>query len=188
MRKCLILVVTMLGLLFAGEYQVDKQRENRVKFISDAPIEDFEGVTDQIDGYMFWEGGDLTQSSQIYFEVNLNSLDTGIGLRNRHMRENYLETDRFPITWFKGHVVRSEVTKDDTYRIQAQGNIFIHGIEKELNLEADMMVAGEGFQIHALFSVKLSDFNIEIPSIMFYKIDETMELKVEFFIRGREAQ
>ena len=44
------------GFLVAGEYHVDKERENQVKFISDAPLEDFEGVTDKIDGYIFWEG------------------------------------------------------------------------------------------------------------------------------------
>ncbi|MBK9304990.1 MAG: YceI family protein [bacterium] len=35
-------------------------------------------------------------------DVDLAALDTGIGLRNRHMRENHLETDRFPQAVFRG--------------------------------------------------------------------------------------
>ena len=43
----------------AGQgYQVDLGRENRVRFVSNAPLEDFEGVTDRIDGFLFFSGED----------------------------------------------------------------------------------------------------------------------------------
>ena len=90
---------------------VDKSAENMVKFISDAPIEDFEGVTSSIDGYLFWEGDDLLNQSELYFEVDLNTVDTGIGLRNRHMRENYLHTDKFPKTHFTAKLIKADKVK-----------------------------------------------------------------------------
>ena len=34
----------------AEEYHVDETAKNVIKFISDAPIENFEGVTNKIDG------------------------------------------------------------------------------------------------------------------------------------------
>ena len=49
---------------------MDKSRQNQVKFVSNAPIEDFEGVTDKIDGFIFWENDDLTKNSALYFEVD----------------------------------------------------------------------------------------------------------------------
>ena len=39
------------------------------------------------------------------------------------------------------------------------------------------------YKISAQFVVVLSDHDIEIPSIMFYKIDENMALKLDFFVK-----
>ncbi len=167
----------------AGEYHVDKNQENMVKFISDAPVENFEGVTDQVDGYLFWEGDDITNKSALYFEVDLNSLDTGIGLRNRHMRENYLETGLYPRTSFKGQIKQSELGTGDTLKVNAEGTIFIHGIEKPISVDARLVPKGKGYQIMSRFFVKLSDFKVDIPSIMFYKIDENMDLRLNFYVK-----
>ena len=168
----------------AGEYQVEKSNKNLVKFISDAPIEDVEGITDKIDGYLAWDGQDFTNQSEIYFEVDLNSLDTGIGLRNRHMRENYLETDKFPYTHYKGKITSSKKLDDSTYTVVAEGIIFIHGVEKPLSVEGTLVqINANFFRIKSNFQVKLSDFGIKIPSIMFYKINETMQLVLDFWVR-----
>jgi polyisoprenoid-binding protein YceI len=183
MRQMISIILLMAGVVFCGEYQVDKDKKNMVKFISDAPIEDIEGITDRIDGYLYWEGSDYTNNSEIYLEVDLNSLDTGIGLRNRHMRENYLETDRFPITHFKGKVINGAASNDSTVSIEAEGVIFIHGVEKPINVKGSLIKKGNGFRIKTNFEVKLSDFQVEIPSIMFYKIDEIMDLVLDFYVK-----
>jgi polyisoprenoid-binding protein YceI len=173
----------MTGVVVSGEYHVDKDKNNMVKFVSDAPIEDFEGVTDQIDGYLYWADSDVTKNSEMYFEVDLNALDTGIGLRNRHMRENYLETDQYPVTHFRGKVVGYSAIDDTLTNIQAEGNIFIHGIEKPLEVTGQLIEKSDGYRIKTNFNVKLSDFEIEIPSIMFYKIDENMDLQLDFYVK-----
>jgi polyisoprenoid-binding protein YceI len=173
----------LTGAIFSGEYHVDKDKNNMVKFVSDAPIEDFEGITDQIDGYVYWKDLDFTNNSELYFEVDLNALDTGIGLRNRHMRENYLETDQYPITHFKGKMMSSDAVNDTTVSVEARGDIFIHGVEKPLTVMANLIKKPDGYRIKANFIVKLSDFQIEVPSIMFYKIDENMDLQLDFYVK-----
>jgi polyisoprenoid-binding protein YceI len=183
MKQQIAVILLMAGMLYSGEYHVDKDKMNSVKFVSDAPIEDFEGVTDKIDGYVFWENSEYTINSEIYMEVDLNALDTGIGLRNRHMRENYLETDQYPITYFKGKIVKSQVENDTTVSVEANGEIFIHGITKPLTVKANFIKITDGYRIQTNFIVKLSDFQIEIPSIMFYKIDENMDLQLDFYVK-----
>ncbi len=184
MIKKLFILLVSVGLiqLFAGEYHVDKSGDNLVKFISDAPIEDFEGVTDQIDGYIYWKGDNLLDASQFYFEVDLNTLDTGIGLRNRHMRDNYLETERYPMAQYNGRLVEAEKISDTVYEVKAEGKMFIHGVENQLTVNGKMIKKGDRYQITSAFDVKLSDYHIDIPSIMFYKIDETMALELNFFV------
>lgn len=181
--------ISVYNISFAEEYHVDKSKSNQVKFISDAPIEDFEGLTDKIDGYLYFENGDLTKKSDIYFEVDLNSLDTGIGLRNRHMCENYLHTDKYPKTHYTGKIIKSIKKSESEFEVEAEGKIYIHGVTKPLNVKAVILKSEENtYQIKTQFIVALSDFKIEVPSIMFYKIDENMELHLNFFILNADSK
>jgi polyisoprenoid-binding protein YceI len=181
--KLILMGLLITSVIIAGEYQVDKEQENLVKFISDAPMEDFEGVTDKIDGYIFWEGDDFLNKSEIYFEVDLNSLDTGIGLRNRHMRENYLETDKFPFTHFTGKLTKAELVKEGEYAVTAEGTMFIHGVEKPLTVDGTMQTTERGYRIQGKFITPLPDYNIEVPQLMFFKIDENMQLELDFYVK-----
>lgn len=191
-RKFSISIIILVLILFSGqaaEFQVSKSRKNQVKFISNAPVESFEGITDQIDGYIYWDGGDLTRNSELYFEVDLNTLDTGIGLRNRHMRENYLETDKFPRTYYKGKIVSVQKMSENTYQVQAEGMMFIHGVEKPLSVTGTISREEEGlFRIQTAFEIKLSDYKIKIPSLMFFKIDERMQLELDFYVEKMTEQ
>jgi polyisoprenoid-binding protein YceI len=181
--KILIIISVLLAFsinLGAKEYHVDKSKKNVVKFISDAPIEDFEGVTNNIDGYIFNEEDEL-DGSDVYFEVDLNTVDTDNGLRNRHMREDYLHTDKYPLTTFTGKIIESKKVDDKHYKVKAKGKYKVHGIEKTKTIEADIYKYGKTLHIKTKFVVTLSDHNIEIPSLMLVKIDENMDLRLDFY-------
>lgn len=169
------------------EYQVDLSRENRVRFLSDAPLEDFEGVTRRIDGFLFLAGDGLggetdLSASRFYFEVDLASLDTGIGLRNRHMRDNYLETDEYPYATFSGKVVRLQEEGRGRYEAVARGVFSVHGIEQSREVECSGVAEGLDLRVACTFQVLLSDHAIPIPRLMFMKINEVMELDLDFFL------
>ncbi|MFP4369895.1 MAG: YceI family protein, partial [Candidatus Kapaibacterium sp.] len=136
MYKLLIAFVLFAAVnLTAGEYHVDTGKDNLVKFISDAPVEEFEGVTDKIDGYLLAAGLDKLEGANFYFEVDMNSVDTGIGLRNRHMREDYIHTEKYPYTYYKGKIVEAAKQKGLSYKVKVDGVFFIHGVEKERVIE-----------------------------------------------------
>jgi len=171
----------------AQEYQVALGRENRVRFLSDAPLEDFEGTSEKIDGFLFLSGEgfggetDLGQS-EFYFEVDLTSLDTGIGLRNRHMRDRYLETDNFPYASFAGRVVHLEGDASGGFRAVTEGVFTVHGVEQNREIVCGAEGDGEDLRVRCTFQVILSDHGIPIPKLMFMKIDEVMELDLDFFL------
>jgi polyisoprenoid-binding protein YceI len=169
------------------EYQIDLGKENRVRFISDAPLEDFEGVTDRIDGFLSFSGEGLSgetdlSASEFYFEVDLASLDTGIGLRNRHMRERYLETGEFPYASFSGRVARLVADSTGAYLAVTRGVFSVHGIERERDIECRAEMVGQDLRVRCAFQVLLSDHDIPIPKLMFMKIDEVMELDLDLFL------
>jgi polyisoprenoid-binding protein YceI len=186
-RKTGIILLLLLFLhtfALATEYQVDKSKDNLVKFTSHTQIQDFDGTTKNIDGYLYNDGNDLASKSDLYFEVDLRTLDTGIGLRNRDMREDYLETDKYPMAHFKGKVVNVSKISDNEYKVSADGNMFIHGVTKPLKVNGTMKPSGNGYIINTKFDVKLSDYNIKIPKLMFLKLSEVINLALNFYVKG----
>jgi len=166
---------------YAQEYVVSKSAANSAVFLSEAPIEDFEGLTQSIDGYLYLSPDRALDSSEFYFEVDLRTIDTGIGLRNRHMRENYLETDKFPYATFSGKITEWHELKDTIY-VLVNGDMEIHGTVNNLVAEGKLIKIEKGFRIFSEFELKLTDYNIEIPSFMFFKISDIIRIKLNLFL------
>ncbi len=186
MKALTILVLLLLAHPLTAqkvEYHVDKSADNEVKFISDAPIDDFEGVTDKIDGYLIAGQDTWTENSELYFEVDLRTIDTGIGLRNRHMREDYLHTDKYPYAKFTGRIV-SASSGSSRYDVTVRGSMDIHGVKKPMDISGTVSRMERGIRISTEFQVKLTDHDIEIPKFMFFKIDENMQLVLDFHLKN----
>ena len=84
-------ILSLVVAAHADEWQVDKKGENQVEFISTVIGFSFEGKTDAIDGFIYWEGEELFEKNdQFLFEIELNTLETGIGKRDRDLLENFL--------------------------------------------------------------------------------------------------
>jgi hypothetical protein len=111
---------------------------------------DFEGVTSKIDGYLMHDGEQLSAGSELYFEVDLRTLDTGIGLRNRHMREGYLHTDKYPFAKYSGNMTKSWKSAKGT-EVMVSGSIDIHGKKKSLDVCGVITPAPNGFRIRTAF-------------------------------------
>ncbi len=180
----LLLIIFFNSILFAGEWHVKKDAGNLIKFISSTPVLDFEGVTNNIDGYLYSEGsGLLGEKNEFYFEVDLNTVSTGIGKRDRDMREDVLETDKWPKTYFKGSITNFTKTDSGGYRVIAKGIMFIHGVGKEMEIPAFIQINGKNMSVNSEFSVFLKDFNIEAPSLLaFIKVAEEIKLSIYFHL------
>jgi polyisoprenoid-binding protein YceI len=170
----------------AGEWHVDKGAKNLVKFTSEVVVLTFDGVTDKIDGYIYWEGNSfLEKNSRLRFEVDLNSIETGIGKRDRDMRD-VLETEKWPVTYFEGSI--SGLEKIDStvtaYRVTAKGNMFIHGVEREIEVPGTIAFEQDRMHIKAGLMILLQDYNIEAPSLAaFIKVSQEVRLLVDFYLK-----
>lgn len=187
MKKYKIVIILLLicsSLLFAEEWHVNKSENNLVKFISSTPVLDFEGTTNIIDGYIYWEGEELFSiNNELYFEVDLNSLETGIGKRDSDMREDVLETDKWPKTSFKGKIISVDSLKgkSNEFNVTSSGKMFIHGHEKVMEIKAKINIDDNLMTVTSKFSVFLKDYDIEAPSLIaFIKVAEEIKLELNF--------
>lgn len=180
------------GSAAAQEYDVDTGADRQVRFVSTTQVNEFEGVTDRIDGYVLLtdspvRSGMRTDGSKLYFEVELASLDTGIDLRNRHMRDDYLEVGEYPYAKFSGVLARVDEKEDGAFQVTASGTLTIHGVDKGVRLPCDVRPSGRGYDARCAFDLLLSDFDISIPKLMFLKLANQIRLEVAFSVMPAEV-
>lgn len=169
-----------------GELHVDKAAANRVAFTARFMGETFQGTTGKIDGYVAWNGADPdsggVEGSDLYFEVDLNSLDTGIGMRNNHMRENYLITDTYPYAAYKGKIVKAARPGGSEMLVDVDGVMTIHGTGKPLRVTGRVRVDGDRYRLTCSFPLDIRDFGIEVPSLMGMKVGPVVQLDMDVML------
>ncbi len=178
------------GLIFADEWHVDSGAENLVEFTSEVLVLKFTGKTSNIDGFVYWEGQEMFyQNNQMHFEVDLNTLETGIGKRDRDMRD-VLETQKWQYSTFDGGI-KNPVKIDsslNTYKLTVTGKLFIHGVERDVEAPGTVVIANDG-KMHVIcdFSINLPDFNIKAPALAaFVKVSNNINLHLDFYLKKAE--
>ena len=172
--------------LGAQEFDIDPHADNLVRFVSQTTVQGFDGRTSKIDGYVLLGASPLAagsgEGSELYIEVDLASLDTGIGLRNRHMRDNYLEVKKYPYATYKGRIGEIVRAADGGFRVTADGTFSVHGVDREARIPCNVTVAGAGYHAKCSFALLLSDHHIDIPSFMFLKLNNQIQLDLDFTV------
>jgi polyisoprenoid-binding protein YceI len=156
---------------FGQEYLT---KDGSVVFLSKAPLNEFEGKSSSLNGLLNLE------SNLLDFFVDLNTLKTGIGLRDSHMRENYLETEQYPFAEFTGTLTSLPTLVVNTKTpVTAKGKFKIHGIERELEVSGFLTLLQNGkVELSASFEILLSDYEIPLPKLVFYELAEAQKVIV----------
>jgi len=113
------------------------------------------------------------------FEVDLDQFDTGIDLRNRHMKEKYLETAKFPKAALELESV--ELAKDwrpgtDIADAKFKGRLTLKGVNKPI--EGRLKVTGPAMATEADFSLSLREFPLGVPSYMGVTVADAVNIHV----------
>jgi polyisoprenoid-binding protein YceI len=170
----------------AAEFLVRPGKENKVTFLSKASMESFEGKTNKLEGSIVVNPENLGDSITVHLEVDLASLDTGIPMRNKHMRENHLETAKYPKAVFDGAWVRgpagAALEPGKTRTFDVEGTFTLHGVSRRLRIQVDATYApaakGGRVSFRTTFPVVLADYQISRPQFLFLKLAEAQEVRV----------
>ena len=168
--------------LATGAYaQVFETRTGYAEFESKASIESFKGISRNLAGQL-----SLADSTLDFF-LDLNTIVTGITLRDRQMRENFLETKKLPFAEFTGKMyTKIDTGSEAPQKVFIRGNFTIHGVTKELDVIATLTPKGRNSMLAtASWPLKLTDYNIEVPSLLFYRLNETLILTVNVDLRRK---
>lgn len=172
-------IIYLFLVLFLSTVQAIGQEflteDGSVVFLSKAALNEFEGKSNKLHGLV-----DLDKNL-LDFYIDLNTLKTGIGLRDRHMRENYLETSKFPYAEFTGKIAEGpELKQGESRNVTAKGKFKIHGVEREIEVPGKIKRLNDNsLELEAEFKVLLGDYKIDIPKVMFYELSEEQTVTIK---------
>lgn len=162
-----------------GAVSVDAQRyftrEAKVDFSSEAPLEKIEAHNGSATSVL-----DIS-TGQMEFAVLIKAFQFEKALMQEHFNENYMESDAFPKSTFKGKIINAQEVKwtvDGSYPVKVAGTLTIHGVSNEVSAEGTIKVVGGVISASSSFSVAVADYDIEIPAVVRENIAKVVVINI----------
>jgi polyisoprenoid-binding protein YceI len=150
--------VLFTGILFTENWKVDAATA-KVSFAVKGPFGTVRGDFTGLSATILFNERDLAGSS-IIASIDPGTVSTGIGLRNRHLRneEQYLNTDKYPLISF-----RSKKIEKTEAGFVAKGELTLKGVTKPVDIAFTFNATGDSGVFKGEFAIKRADFNIGKP-------------------------
>jgi polyisoprenoid-binding protein YceI len=96
-----------------------------------------------------------------------------------HFNENYMESEKFPYSTFKGKInEKVDYTQDGTTNVTCTGTMDMHGTTKQITTSGTLTVKGKEVTIVSKFKAKPADYNIKVPSLYVKEIAEELDVDI----------
>jgi len=99
-----------------------------------------------------------------------------------HFNENYMESEKFPKSSFKGTIENASSIKwtvDGTYPVKVTGKMTIHGVTKDISASGNFTVKAGKIKGVSEFMVALADYDIKVEKAYTSKIADKIKVTVD---------
>jgi polyisoprenoid-binding protein YceI len=138
----------------------------------------------QVLGKMPLESGELrfdTTTGEASGEIVMDPgrAETGIQMRDRTMREQVFEVQRYPRLVFRPRQVIGELPTAGAGELRLDGVLAIHGGEHSVSLPVDVEVSADGIRATTIFEVPYVAWGMHNPGNAMLRVADTVEVKIE---------
>jgi polyisoprenoid-binding protein YceI len=149
----------------------------------------------KIKGTGAYAEGTVTQGEKGFagaITVNLAKIDTGIDLRNAHMHEKYLESQKFPTAVLQLQSVAFE--SGNAGKCTFSGELEIKATKKPVSGTCELTMNGDqSVKVKSEFSIALAEYPVGVPSHLGITVAEKVGVTVELTatpvnVAGQTAQ
>jgi hypothetical protein len=176
MNKGIVMAVIMSLIAVSGIAQtLYMTRSGQVSFFSKTPMENIEAVNNEVSSMLNAETG------EVVFAILIKSFHFEKALMEEHFNENYMESGKIPKSTFQGKITNLTAINfksDGHYPATVEGDLTIHGVRQHIKSSGTVTVGKGKIVVNSAFSVRLSDFKIERPSLVAEKIAEIIDVKI----------
>ena len=173
-------ILSLISVFISGHVHAQQRyfaEKSSISFFSDGVVEDIAAKNEKVTS-IFDTNGDIAYLMSIKdFQFPNKRMQT-------HFNEKYLESEKFPKSSFQGKINGFNFSAGGTQHVTATGKLTIHGITKNVEIPGTAEVTnGNRIVFKSKFVVKLSDYNIKIPQIVWQNIAQQVEVTADFNYR-----
>ncbi|OYU83413.1 MAG: hypothetical protein CFE24_11510 [Flavobacterium sp. BFFFF2] len=175
-----IALLALLGCFQWGVSQKYIDRAGEVRFEASMPaLEEVAATNKSASAILNATTGDLAAL------ILVKGFKFKVPLMEEHFNENYVESDKFPKSTFKGKIMNFDPAKHSgKASYDAEGDFTMHGVTKKIKIKVSMTKSDGGFQAQTQFGIKPEDYNIEIPNVVRNKISKSIEITCKFDLKA----
>lgn len=174
MKNCLCLsILFFLFLEGHGQSRFFADRAH-VTFFSDGVLEKILAKNEKVTSIFDAAKGEIA------FLIRIRDFQFDKKMMQVHFNEKFMESDKYPKSTFMGQMVGYNVGKGGVQQVVASGRLFIHGVSKEVLVLGTLEMKGDKVILKSKFSVKLADYNITVPQVIWQNVSEQIEVNVNF--------
>ena len=177
MRKLTIFLFLISTLQLSAQKYVTKSGE--ISFYSETPMEKIEAVNKNV-----MAAYDASKQV-VVVKVLLKSFRFEKALMEEHFNENYVESDDYPNSTFKGKLVDlPDASSKEIQTLRVKGKLKIHGVERDMSTSIKFQFIDNNIVVKGSFNIKIEDYNIDIPSAVIEKIAKNLEVTYNFNLKA----
>ncbi len=173
-KRTLILLLFLSLITGLFSQKVYMTRSGTASFISNAPLEIIKAESTELYGAL--NPVDRTFAFTI---DNASFKGFNSDLQQEHFYENYMETQLYPASSFKGKIIEEiDLNSGAEQVVRAKGMLDIHGVSQERIIKGTIKIKNDRIEIRADFTVPLEDHQIKVPRVVYQKIAEMIEVSI----------
>ena len=157
MKRIVLATALLIASTAIHAQKIYSTKSGKITFYSKAPLEDIEAKNSEVESKLSAANG------QVVFSLLVKGFRFENALMEEHFNENYMESNKFPKSEFKGYITNIKeinFNKDGSYPARAKGNLTIHGVTKEVESNGTIDVRGGKVTAKSKFNISLKDYGI----------------------------
>lgn len=167
--SALILLTSFSRPAISRKVAADK-RASTVSYAMKHAIHKWDAVSHDVNCAMNYNE-ETKRIENVAVSIKVASFDSGNASRDSHGLE-VMESLKYPTVTF----VSQDVQADETGKLTIKGTLTFHGVAKPIVVQATRKDAGAQLTVAGGFDVSLTAHNVERPSFLGIKTDDTMNM------------
>lgn len=183
MKKYLLLFFLAGTALAENSFDLDPAK-TEINFTLHDPLHTVHGTFKLKSGSLHFDLASGKAGGEIV--IDLASGESGNGSRDKRMKNEILETKKYPDAIFKPDTVKGRLETEGESQLDVHGLFNIHGSDHEMNLQFLVDAQGGGrYNATTHFEIPYVEWGIKDPSNFLIKVEKKVQMEVKAAAKAR---
>jgi len=136
----------------------------------------FTGVARDVDARIVVREQDDSFAAQVEVRIDARTMTTGVGIRDRQMRQDFLLTDRFPAITFRGVALPRARPGALAFPAVLRGDLTIKDVTRTVEIPLRVTALADSYLGEGQVTVRMTDFRIPIPRFLVFVAEDPVQI------------